>query len=170
MSVPQDEAALRQHLRRILSDRFGFPSFRPCQEDACVAVLQKKDTLVLLPTGSGKTMCYLVPSLYFAEHAENGGAQHAAGGGESSQGGFCIVITPLLALLQDQLARCEEADVVARSWSSEVPESKKCSIERDLRSDDPGFNVLFTTPGMRKGGWRRGEKYIAFIFGYKRGK
>lgn len=57
-----------------------------------------------------------------------------------------IVLTPLLALLKDQMDRCDEADVHCRSWSSEVDPASKRAIRQDLLSDEPALRILFTTP------------------------
>lgn len=89
MSVIPDEAQLRENLRELLKERFGFDTFRPCQEDASVGIVQGRDVLAVLPTGSGKSLIYQIPSLYHAT-------------------GFSIVVMPLLALLQDQIKRCSD--------------------------------------------------------------
>jgi ATP-dependent DNA helicase RecQ len=67
----------------VLLKHWGFSSFRPLQEDIIQSVLNGTDTLALLPTGGGKSICYQVPGLV--------------------QEGICIVVTPLIALMKDQV-------------------------------------------------------------------
>lgn len=70
-------------LERALSDLFGFPGFRPGQREACEAATDGRDALVVMPTGSGKSLCYQLPALVGDDLA--------------------IVVSPLVALMQDQV-------------------------------------------------------------------
>ena len=70
--------------RRILKDVFGFDDFRPGQTDAMEALLAGRHVLTVMPTGAGKSLCYQVPALVL--------------------GGLTIVVSPLVALMQDQVA------------------------------------------------------------------
>lgn len=76
-------------LDTLLAQRFGFTSFRPGQKALVQAVLDGRDALGILPTGSGKTLCYQLPALELA--------------------GLCVVVEPLLALMDDQVARLQNA-------------------------------------------------------------
>jgi ATP-dependent DNA helicase RecQ len=69
--------------RALLRDCFGYPDFRPGQTDAVSAVLEGRDTLVVLPTGGGKSLCYQVPALMLD--------------------GLTVVISPLISLMKDQV-------------------------------------------------------------------
>ncbi len=71
------------NLQAILLKYWGFSSFRPLQEDIIRSVIEGNDTLALLPTGGGKSLCYQVPGM--------------------AKDGLCIVVTPLIALMKDQV-------------------------------------------------------------------
>lgn len=80
-------------LQEILHKHWGYTAFRPLQEEIIQAVLDQKDTLALLPTGGGKSICFQVPAL--------------------AKDGICIVISPLIALMQDQVAQLQKRGVSA---------------------------------------------------------
>src|ERR1700733_12388499 len=84
--------------RRILKDVFGFDAFRPGQEQAMDALLAGRNLLAVMPTGSGKSLCFQVPALVM--------------------GGLTIVVSPLLALMQDQVAALRLAGVAADAINS----------------------------------------------------
>ena len=79
--------------RAILSKYWGYPAFRPLQEEIVDSVMEGMDTLALLPTGGGKSICFQVPTL--------------------AMEGLCLVITPLIALMKDQVAHLVERGIPA---------------------------------------------------------
>ncbi len=80
-------------LQDLLRDRFRLASFRPYQEDVCRAVADGNDALVVMPTGSGKSLCYQLPGL--------------------ARGGTTLVVSPLIALMEDQVAKLQELGIAA---------------------------------------------------------
>jgi ATP-dependent DNA helicase RecQ len=80
-------------LQEILQKYWGYTAFRPLQEDIINAVLAHHDTLALLPTGGGKSICFQVPAL--------------------AKEGICIVVSPLIALMQDQVDQLQKRGIPA---------------------------------------------------------
>src|ERR687890_2474047 len=77
----------RVALSEPLRTHFGFPGFRPGQREACEAALAGRDVLVVMPTGSGKSLCYQLPALVRED--------------------LTIVVSPLVSLMQDQVQALE---------------------------------------------------------------
>jgi DNA topoisomerase-3 len=75
-------------LETLLATRFGFPSFRPNQEAVCRAAIDGRDVLLVMPTGAGKSLCYQLPGI--------------------ARGGTTLVVSPLIALMEDQVAKLTE--------------------------------------------------------------
>lgn len=84
--------------QEILKKYWGYNHFRPLQEDIIQAVLNDEDCLALLPTGGGKSICYQVPAL--------------------CRSGLCLVISPLIALMRDQVAQLRKRGITAFALSS----------------------------------------------------
>jgi ATP-dependent DNA helicase RecQ len=110
----------REVLRRV----FGFPSFRGLQEPVIEHLLAGGDALVLMPTGGGKSICYQVPALCRA--------------------GTAIVISPLIALMDDQVAALRQLGIAAGALHSELDPDEQRRIGRDL--DAGWLDVLYVSP------------------------
>ena len=86
------------NIQALLQKHWGYSSFRPLQEDIICSVLDGKDTLALLPTGGGKSICFQVPAL--------------------AMDGICLVITPLIALMKDQVENLTARGIAAAAIHS----------------------------------------------------
>ena len=85
--------------REALHTYFGYDDFRPLQSEIIASVLSGRDTLALMPTGGGKSICFQVPTLVMAQDDPNKR--------------LCLVITPLIALMRDQVANLHERGIHA---------------------------------------------------------
>src|SRR5882724_11463506 len=103
---------------QILRDVFGYPAFRGQQRDIVSHVIDGGDALVLMPTGGGKSLCFQVPAI----------ARHRAGRG------VAIVVSPLIALMHDQVGALEEAGVHAAFLNSTLTLDETQKIEREMMS------------------------------------
>lgn len=94
-------------IHEILQKYWGYPGFRPLQEDIIQSVLEGNDTLALLPTGGGKSICFQVPAM--------------------AKEGLCLVVSPLIALIKDQVENLKQRGIPALAIYSGMsfPEIKK---------------------------------------------
>jgi ATP-dependent DNA helicase RecQ len=110
--------------RALLRAHFGYADFRPGQEELVQATLSGRDALGVLPTGGGKSVCYQVPALVL--------------------GGLCLVVTPLVSLMEDQVRRARQVDLRAAHLSAGQASSvRRAALER-ARSGD--LDLLFVSP------------------------
>src|SRR5210317_1147206 len=109
---------------QVLRSRLGYPSFRPGQEPLVNAVLAGRDALGVLPTGGGKTVCYLVPAMILD--------------------GLVLVVTPLISLMADQVRRAREVGVRAEYLSSTQTAGERAAIE--ARLEDGSIQLLLVAP------------------------
>jgi ATP-dependent DNA helicase RecQ len=94
----------------ILNDVFGYHAFRGDQEAAISAALGSRDSLVLQPTGGGKSLCYQIPALLMD--------------------GITLVVSPLIALMQDQVAALEVLGIDAAFLNSTLSYEKRTPLQR----------------------------------------
>jgi ATP-dependent DNA helicase RecQ len=109
---------------KILRDVFGYDSFRPGQAEIVEALLAGKNVLAVMPTGAGKSLCYQVPAL--------------------TKGGLSIVVSPLVALMQDQVAALKLAGVAAETINSSSDRDANVEIWKRVAVGD--VRILYLSP------------------------
>jgi len=115
---------MQSTIRQILTTHWGFSGFRPLQEDIILSVLDGKDTLALMPTGGGKSICFQVPALV--------------------NEGVCIVISPLISLIKDQVEALKKKGIPALAIMSGM---RRIEIENALDNAAYGkIKFLYVTP------------------------
>jgi len=111
-------------LRRVLKDTFGYATFRPLQESIISDCLRGRDVLALLPTGGGKSLCYQLPALV--------------------RPGLTVVISPLIALMKDQVDALRVNGVAATYLNSTLDEGERRARWRGLHTG--AFKLLYLAP------------------------
>jgi len=110
--------------QHILKHIFGYDRFRPPQDDIINAVVNGQDALVLMPTGGGKSLCYQIPALV--------------------RPGCGVVISPLIALMQDQVSALRQLGVKAAFLNSTLEPGQAAQIEQDLLQGQ--LDLLYIAP------------------------
>jgi ATP-dependent DNA helicase RecQ len=109
---------------RVLNDIFGFEEFRPGQEAIVDALLAGRHMLAVMPTGSGKSLCYQVPALV--------------------KGGLSVVVSPLVALMRDQVEALKLMGVAAGTINSSLP--REANVETWRRAKSGELKLLYLAP------------------------
>ncbi|MDX5411275.1 MAG: RecQ family ATP-dependent DNA helicase, partial [Thauera sp.] len=122
--LPAQDATLSAGALRILEHVFGYPAFRGEQQAIVEHVAAGGDALVLMPTGGGKSLCYQIPALL--------------------RTGTAIVVSPLIALMQDQVSALVEAGVNAAFLNSSLDMERARAVERALW--DGTLELLYVAP------------------------
>ena len=115
------EAELLVPLRRY----WGYESFRPMQERIVRSLLEGRDTCVVMPTGGGKSLCYQLPAALVP-------------------GKTVVVVSPLIALMQDQAAQLDQMGIAAALLNSSLTESQKSTVIREAREGQ--YRLLYVSP------------------------
>jgi RecQ family ATP-dependent DNA helicase len=111
-------------MKELLKNYFGYDEFRPLQEEIISNVIQKKDSLILMPTGGGKSLCYQIPALYFK--------------------GITIVVSPLIALMKDQVDALRLNGIEAEYINSSLSSSEITAIQNKVRNKQ--IKILYIAP------------------------
>jgi len=107
-----------------LTDIFGYPAFRGQQEKIITHILAKRDALVLMPTGGGKSLCYQIPALCLE--------------------GVAVVISPLIALMQNQVEALQQLGVAAAFLNSSQSAEEQFAVKKALLADK--LKMLYIAP------------------------
>jgi RecQ family ATP-dependent DNA helicase len=110
--------------RRLLHQHFGYPDFRAAQAPVIRSILQGQDTLAVLPTGGGKSICFQVPALVL--------------------GGLTIVVSPLISLMQDQVDGARARGIPAACLNSSLGKAEQAEVRQAI--DDGLLRLLYVSP------------------------
>ena len=116
----QHEAALLESMHRY----WGYDSFRPLQREAMSAVMDGRDSVVVLPTGGGKSLCFQAPAV--------------------TMGGMALVVSPLIALMKDQVDALRNCGIDAACLNSSLSAEERSSVAEEIRSG--GLKLLYIAP------------------------
>ncbi len=110
--------------RQILKNIFGYDDFRPLQKEVIDSILAKKDTVVLLPTGGGKSLCFQIPAIKL--------------------GGLTVVISPLISLMKDQVDALSANGISAAFWNSSLAPREVFSLQESIKNRE--IRLLYLAP------------------------
>src|SRR3989339_823575 len=113
-----------KNMKKLLKKYFGYDQFRPLQEEIINNVVNKKDTFVLMPTGGGKSLCFQLPALKFS--------------------GITLVISPLIALMKDQVDNLKKNGISADFLNSTQSEKEQNEIGQKLKNNET--KLLYVAP------------------------
>ena len=108
----------------VLKTVFGYDSFRPLQKDIITNVLKGHDTLAVMPTGGGKSLCYQLPALILE--------------------GITIVVSPLISLMQDQVSSLETAGIHSAFLNSSLSWEEYCKSVDEIKSGE--IKIIYVSP------------------------
>ena len=111
-------------LETVLQERFGFPDFREGQREIVQHLVDGHDALVVMPTGAGKSLCYQVPAV--------------------ARGGLTIVVSPLIALMKDQVDSLQEKGIRATFLNSSLSTSERRERRAGLQAG--AYELLYVAP------------------------
>lgn len=129
--------------REVLQRYWHYDNFRPLQAEIIDSVLAGRDTLALMPTGGGKSLCFQVPTMMMAMH----NAQCTTHYAEEGQG-LCLVVTPLIALMKDQVENLYQRGIRAAAiYTGMTYEQQKIALDNCLFGP---YHFLYVSPERLK--------------------
>lgn len=123
-------------LENILAQHWGYKKFRPQQKEVITSLLKGQDTLTILPTGSGKSLCYQLPALITK--------------------GVCLVVSPLIALMKDQVQQLNKKNIPAAALYSGLSHDESKEVYRNAL--DENIKLLYVSPERLQS-----ERFIRFL-------
>jgi ATP-dependent DNA helicase RecQ len=111
-------------IHELLHDQFGFPQFRPGQEEVIKHLLARRSAAAVFPTGSGKSLCYQLPALVFP--------------------GLTVVVSPLIALMKEQIDRLQARAIAAERLDSTLDSDATAAVMNRVRAG--GLRLLYVAP------------------------
>ena len=114
----------RNAIGQLLRKYWGYPAFLPGQEAIIASVLEGNDTLAVMATGSGKSLCYQLPAL--------------------ASGGLALVVSPLIALMKDQVDDLTSRGIPAAAYNSSLEYRERGAVEAELKNNT--YRLLFVSP------------------------
>lgn len=120
------EESIEIRAYRILKQTFGHTEFREAQKEVVLSVASGFDTMAVLPTGRGKSLCFQLPALL--------------------KFGVTFVVSPLLALMHDQVRALQALKIPAAQLNSSVKESESKQTIQDLQNPHPTLKIVYITP------------------------
>ncbi|VDO34958.1 unnamed protein product, partial [Onchocerca flexuosa] len=121
-----DDFQWMKECRRVLHDVFKLNDFRPLQRAVINAVLLKEDCLVVMSTGSGKSLCYQLPAVIMQ--------------------GIVLVVSPLVALVEDQLYQLKKLGIDAATLNQSTTKEEICRVQTALIDSKALLRLLYVTP------------------------
>jgi ATP-dependent DNA helicase RecQ len=124
-------------LLEVLGRYWGYAAFRPLQREAMEAILGGRDSVVVLPTGGGKSLCFQAPALV--------------------RPGLAVVVSPLISLMKDQVDSLTANGVAAACFNSSLPSEERAAVMRGVR--DGRYRLLYVSPERLAG--ESSESFLA---------
>jgi len=124
MSVSSAQDVSIADIQAIVSQQWGYDSFRPLQQEAIESVLASRDSVVVLPTGGGKSLCFQAPACGLT--------------------GLAVVVSPLISLMKDQVDALRTNGVAAAYFNSSLTPAKRNDVIEAIRSD--ALKLLYLAP------------------------